>query len=42
MAEICQEVLNGFEMPAEWAQRIVASIFKGMGDIRICSSLSMV
>ena len=37
MAEICQKVLDGFGMPAEWALSIVVSIFKGMGDIRNCS-----
>ena len=37
MAEICQRVLDGFGMPAEWALRIVVPIFKGKGDIRNCS-----
>ena len=37
MAEICQKVLNGFEMPVEWALSIVVPIFKGNGDIRNCS-----
>ena len=37
MAEICQKVLDGFEMPAEWALRIVVKIFKGKGDIMNCS-----
>ena len=34
MAEICQKVLDGFGMPAEWALRIVVPIFKGKGYIR--------
>ena len=29
MADICQRVLDGFEMPAEWALSIVVQIFKG-------------
>ena len=29
MAEICQTVLDGFVMPAEWALSIVVPIFKG-------------
>ena len=37
MAEICQKVLDGFGIPAEWAQSIVAPIFKGKGDITNCS-----
>ena len=37
MAEICQKVLDGFGMPFEWALSIVATIFKGKGDIRNCS-----
>ena len=37
MAEICQIVLDGFELPAEWAQSIVVPIFKGKDDTRICS-----
>ena len=37
MAEICQKVGDGFEMPAEWALRIVVPIFKGKGYIRNCS-----
>ena len=37
MAEICQKVLDGFGIPAEWALSIVAPIFKGKGDIRNCS-----
>ena len=37
MAEICQRILDGFVMPAEWALSIVASVFKGIGDIRNCS-----
>ena len=34
MAEICQKVLDGFEMPVEWALSIVVPIFMGKGDIR--------
>ena len=34
MAEIFQKVLNGFEMPVEWALSIEVPIFKGNGDIR--------
>ena len=37
MAEICQKVEDGFGMPAEWAHRIVAPIFKGKCDIWNCS-----
>ena len=37
MAEICQNVLDGFGMPVEWALRIVVPIFKGNGNIRNCS-----
>ena len=37
MAEICQKVLDGFEMPAEGALSIVVPIFKGKGDVRNCS-----
>ena len=37
MTEICQMVLDGFGMPAEWIQSIVVTIFKGKGDIRNCS-----
>ena len=37
MAEICQNVLSGFGMPAEWALSIVVPIFKGKGDIMNCN-----
>ena len=37
MAEICQKVLDGFGMPAEWALSIVVPIFMGKGYIRKCS-----
>ena len=37
MAEICQRVLDGFGMPAEWALSIVVPIFMWKGDIRNCS-----
>ena len=37
MAGICQKVLDGFGMPAEWALSIVVPIFNGNGDIRNCS-----
>ena len=37
IAEIYQRVLDRFAMPAEWAQTIVAPIFKGKGDISYCS-----
>ena len=36
MAEICQKVLEGFGMQAEWGLSIVVPIFKGMDDIRNC------
>ena len=36
MAEICQKVLYGFGMPAEWAVSIVVPIFMGKGDVRNC------
>ena len=29
MAEICQKVLDGFGIPAEWALSVVVPIFKG-------------
>ena len=34
MAEICQRVLDGFGMPAEWVLSIVVPTCKGKGDIR--------
>ena len=34
MAAICQKVLDGFGMPAEWALSIVAAIVKGKGGIQ--------
>ena len=34
MAEICQKVLDGLGMPAEWALGINAPIFKWKDDIR--------
>ena len=37
MADICQKVLDGFGISAEWALRIVVPIFKGKGDILNCS-----
>ena len=37
IAEICQKVLGGFGMPAEFALSMVVPIFKGKGDIRNCS-----
>ena len=37
MAEICQKVLDGFGMPAEWVLSIVVPIFKEKGDIMNCS-----
>ena len=37
MAEICQKVLDGLGMQAEWALCIVVPIFKGKGYIRSCS-----
>ena len=37
MAEICQRVLDGHGMSAEWALSIVVPIFKEKGDIRNCS-----
>ena len=36
MAEVCQAVLDGFEMPAEWALSIVVPIFILKGDIMNC------
>ena len=38
MADVCQKILDGFGMPAEWALSIMVPIFKGKGDIRNCSS----
>ena len=37
MAEICYKLPDGFEMSAESAPGIVASIFKGKVDIQNCS-----
>ena len=37
MAEICQRVLDGFGMSAEWALSIVVPIFKGNVNIWNCS-----
>ena len=37
MAGICQKVLDGFGISAEWALSIVVPIFKWKGDIRNCS-----
>ena len=37
ISEICQNVLDLFVMPAEWALRIVVPIFKGNCDIKNCS-----
>ena len=34
MAELCQRVLDGLEIPAEWILGIVVVIFKENGDIR--------
>ena len=36
MTQICQKVLEGLGMPAEWALSKVVIIFKGKGDIRNC------
>ena len=33
MTEICQKVIHGFGIPAEWALSIVVPIFKVKGDI---------
>ena len=37
IAEICQKVLNGFGIPAEWALSIVVPIINGKVYIRNCS-----
>ena len=37
MAVICQIVLDGLGMPAEWALSIVVPIFYGKGDAKNCS-----
>ena len=37
MAEICQNVLDGSGMPAEWALSIVVPIFEVKGNISNCS-----
>ena len=42
MAEMCQKVLDGLGMPAEWDLSIVVPIFKGKGDIRNCSCYGVV
>ena len=36
MAEICQRVLDGFEMPVELSLSVVVPIFKGKGYVRNC------
>ena len=37
MAEICQKLLDGFGMPAEWALSMFVPIFKVRSDVRNCS-----
>ena len=37
MAEVFLRVLDGFEMPVEWALSLVVPILKGKGDLRNCS-----
>ena len=37
LAKICQKVLHGFGITAEWALSIMVPIFMGKGDIRNCS-----
>ena len=39
MAEICQKVLDGFEMPVVWALCIVVLIFKGTSGIAAAMEL---
>ena len=34
MSEICQKILDGYGMPAEWAPSKVVTIFKGKYNIR--------
>ena len=37
ITEICQRVLDGFGLLAEWVLRIEVPIFKGKGGIRNCA-----
>ena len=42
MAEICQKLLDGFGMPAEWELGIVVPMFLGKDDISNCSCYRVV
>ena len=37
MAELCKRVLDGFGIPAEWAESILVPIFMEKSNIRNCS-----
>ena len=38
MVELCQGVLDGKGMPAEWALSVMVPIFKGKGDAMSCAA----
>ena len=38
MVELCQQVLEGKGMPADWGLSVVVPIFKGKGDVMNCGS----
>ena len=38
MLELCQCVLDGNGMPNEWQTNVLVTIFKGIKDIRNCST----
>ena len=38
MLEICQRVLDGLGIPAEWKTSVLIPIFKGRGDVMDCSA----
>ena len=41
MAEICQKVLDGFGMSAEWALRILVPIFKGRVTSKTAAAMDL-
>ena len=38
MTELCQRILDGKGMPAEWKTSVVVPIFKGKGDVMNCGA----
>ena len=41
MAEICQKVLDGFGMSAEWALRILVPIYKGRVTSKTAAAMDL-